>query len=67
MNYALLGQLRERKERIEHAVSRAEGGAYGICVRCGQKNHPDRLTVLPDARLCIRCARGETQGPPDLE
>jgi DnaK suppressor protein len=67
MNYALLDQLQERKEHIEQTLSQAEGGTYGICVRCGQEIHPDRLAVLADARLCIRCARGETQEPPDLE
>jgi RNA polymerase-binding transcription factor DksA len=57
MNYALLERLRGRKESVRQALSRAEGGTYGVCVRCGQEIHPDRLAVLPDAQLCIECAR----------
>jgi DnaK suppressor protein len=57
MNYALLERLRGRRERVEQALMRAEGGTYGLCVRCGKEIHPDRLAVLPDARLCIGCAR----------
>lgn len=57
MNYALLERLRGRRERVQQALSRAEGGTYGLCVRCGSEIHPDRLAVLPAARLCIECAR----------
>jgi len=57
MNYALLERLRGRRERVQQALSRAEGGTYGLCVQCGNEIHPDRLAVLPDARLCIECAR----------
>jgi DnaK suppressor protein len=57
MNYALLERLRARTERVKQALSRAENGTYGVCVRCGREIHPDRLAVLPDARLCIECAR----------
>jgi len=57
MNYALLERLRERRERVQQALSRVEGGTYGLCVQCGSEIHPDRLAVLPDARLCIECAR----------
>jgi DnaK suppressor protein len=57
MNYALLERLRGRMERVQQALSRAEGGTYGLCVRCGKEIHPDRLAVLPGAGLCIECAR----------
>jgi DnaK suppressor protein len=61
LNQALLEQLRERKEGIERALMRSEQGTYGVCAQCGKDIHPDRLAVLPDTRLCIRCARaGET-------
>jgi DnaK suppressor protein len=57
LNHALLEQLRERMESIERALSRSDQGIYGVCARCGQEIHPDRLAVLPDTKLCIRCAR----------
>ncbi|MBN1640549.1 MAG: TraR/DksA C4-type zinc finger protein [Anaerolineae bacterium] len=59
MNHALLEQSRERAASLEQALSRINKGTYGICERCGQPIHPDRLAVLPGVTTCIRCARGE--------
>jgi RNA polymerase-binding transcription factor DksA len=59
LNRALLEQLKERQESTKRALSRSDRGAYGVCAQCGQEIHPDRLAVLPDARLCIRCARAK--------
>ena len=57
LNQALLEQSRDRAANLEQAMSRLEHGTYGICERCSGPIHPDRLTVLPDVRLCIHCAR----------
>ncbi len=57
MDQALLRQSRDRVEKLEQALLRLDQGTYGKCERCGETIHPDRLSVLPDARLCIRCAR----------
>ena len=57
VNRALLESLQERKASIERALSRSDQGTYGVCTECGQEIDPDRLSVLPDTRLCIRCAR----------
>jgi len=57
VNRALLKSLQERKASIERALSRSDQGTYGVCTECGQEIDPDRLSVLPDTRLCIRCAR----------
>ena len=57
LDRALLEQQKERMESIERALSRSREGTYGVCAQCGNEIHPDRLAVLPDAKLCIRCAR----------
>jgi RNA polymerase-binding transcription factor DksA len=57
LNRALLEQSRERASSLEQALSRLSQGTYGICEQCGEMIHPDRIAVLPDVRLCIRCAR----------
>ena len=57
LDRALLEQLKERVTDIEHALSAVAGDEYGICEQCGQPIHPDRLAVLPGARMCIGCAR----------
>lgn len=57
MDRALLRQLKERRETLKNALSGSDDGAYGVCERCGNRIHPDRLEVLPDTRMCINCAR----------
>jgi DnaK suppressor protein len=57
MDLALLEQFRGRALKLEQALSQVDEGKYGLCERCGQPIHPDRLQILPGTRLCIRCAR----------
>lgn len=57
LNQALLAQRRERAKNLEQALARLDRGTYGLCEDCGATIHPDRLAVLPDVQLCIRCAR----------
>ncbi|MGI6085455.1 MAG: TraR/DksA C4-type zinc finger protein [Acetivibrionales bacterium] len=42
---------------IEKAVKRIENGTYGICESCSKKIDPKRLELLPQAKLCIDCAK----------
>ena len=57
LDRVLLEQTRARVASVEQALSRLSQGVYGMCERCGGPIHLDRLAVLPDTRLCIRCAR----------
>ena len=57
INLALLVQSRKRAQEIEQALSRVKRGNYGVCRECGEPIDPDRLSVLPSTKLCIRCAR----------
>jgi len=57
LDRALLQRLNKRALRIEQTLSHDTGTAYGVCAECGRPIHPDRLAVLPDTTLCIRCAR----------
>ncbi len=57
LDLALLKRLRERVSLIEKALSQGDENVYGICKQCGKSIHPDRLAVLPDAQICIECAR----------
>jgi len=61
MDHALLHQLKARKEKIEKRLSQEIDGGYGLCAQCGKPIHTDRLAVLPDARLCINCARIDSE------
>ena len=57
LNRALLQQKRERATSLEGALSRFEQGTYGVCEQCASPIHPDRMAILLDARVCVRCAR----------
>ncbi len=56
-NLALKQHLERLLAQIEAAVHRIEQGVYGLCERCGQAIHPDRLEALPYATTCMGCAR----------
>jgi RNA polymerase-binding transcription factor DksA len=57
LDRALLQRLKKRAASIERALSQINAATYGICTRCGRPIHADRLAVLPDTRICIRCAQ----------
>ncbi len=57
LNHALRKRLETRLEAIEEALARMSEGSYGRCKRCGAPIHPDRLAVLPDTEICIKCAQ----------
>lgn len=42
--------------QICEALRRIEQGSYGVCAQCGEKINPKRLTALPTATRCIKCA-----------
>ena len=44
-----------RLKRVEGALQRIEAGEYGECLRCEEPIGVQRLTVQPEAVLCIAC------------
>ena len=49
--------------RIEEALARFQDGSYGACETCEKPIHVDRLTALPYASQCIRCAQASDSRP----
>jgi len=47
---------------IEAALSRIEGGTFGVCTNCGEQIPEERLEALPWATLCIDCQRNLEHG-----
>ena len=46
----------ERKlESVEEALEQVQRGQYGICENCGEPIDPERLEILPEATLCVKC------------
>ncbi len=51
----LLGKLLERAASLDEALKRIRGGTYGVCARCEQPIHHERLQALPEAAYCLAC------------
>lgn len=39
------------------ALKKIKMGKYGICERCGKSIRISRLTVYPEARVCLKCKK----------
>ena len=46
-----------RLEELRSALSRLEGGTYGICISCKRDIPEETLKVDPAQRLCSACER----------
>lgn len=53
---ALAHTLRETLNEVEHALSKVDGGTFGVCEACGKDIAYPRLEAMPAARFCIDCA-----------
>lgn len=43
-------------QQIKTALKRIESGEYGLCASCGDEIAQERLHILPESTLCVRCA-----------
>lgn len=53
---ALAAKLQETLEDVELALTKMDGGGFGVCEDCGKPINPARLEAKPAARYCIDCA-----------
>ena len=49
---------------VNDALKRIYDGGYGVCPRCKQEIHPDRLEAVPYARLCSPCQEKQERARP---
>jgi CBS domain-containing protein len=55
-------RAQRRLRAIELAIERAEQGRLGICDHCAGRIPRSRLRAIPEATLCVRCARTAADG-----
>ncbi|MBM3322843.1 hypothetical protein FJY69_05145 [candidate division WOR-3 bacterium] len=55
----LKGMEAKTLREIESALRRIEDGTYGKCERCGNAVPPERLELVPHARLCVKCLKAD--------
>jgi len=60
----LIENEEEELREIDAALERLEKGTFGTCERCKELIPKSRLKIIPYAKLCIECKRGEEHEPP---
>ena len=55
LSHILNDRDRKKLREIDEALKRIEDSTYGFCEDCGKRITPNRLKVMPFARLCILC------------
>lgn len=53
----LLHESRTELQQITRALIRMEAGEYGVCASCGADIGEGRMNAIPEATLCINCAK----------
>lgn len=51
----LIRALKRRLDSVDRALSRADAGHYGSCVRCGGQIGAARLEFRPESVRCVSC------------
>jgi len=48
---------RRRAQQILDVLRRMDSEAFGLCVGCRTRISEERLSVVPETRLCAQCSR----------
>jgi DnaK suppressor protein len=54
---ALENQINRKLIQIKKALTRIKIGKYGICEKCGKMIDTDRLMIMPETTLCVKCEK----------
>lgn len=54
---AIKAELNKKSAQIKKALKKIKKGTYGTCEDCGNLIDTDRLSVVPEASLCIKCEK----------
>jgi len=55
MSLSIMENLERRLQSTNYALSVMDRDESGLCERCSEPIEPERLRVLPDTTLCIKC------------
>lgn len=54
---AMREQIERKLIQVRKAMARIKIGKYGICEKCGAMVDTDRLMIMPEATVCIKCKK----------
>ncbi|NNE70133.1 MAG: hypothetical protein HKN29_07175 [Rhodothermales bacterium] len=49
-------RVKQRLFNVRKALAALDEGTYGRCFRCGDQVPAGRLEIMPEARVCVKCA-----------
>lgn len=67
MQNSLTNHEKFKLNEINNALYKIKNGSYGICEGCKNNIEEERLDFIPEARLCIDCARKESRPVNNIE
>ncbi len=53
---AALREAKDRLQKLEKRLIRADDADFGLCLGCKQPIPTERLLFLPETNLCVACA-----------
>lgn len=59
---SLIQSLEAKLHSLDRAIALASKGAYGICEMCNEPIPPERLKIMPETTVCVRCAAKLEEG-----
>jgi RNA polymerase-binding transcription factor DksA len=60
---SLIQNREDRIRALDEAIERVRKGLYGICKSCGEEIPAERLAIMPETSLCVKCANQREYGP----
>ncbi|MGC9311740.1 MAG: TraR/DksA family transcriptional regulator [Sediminispirochaetaceae bacterium] len=61
INEYVLAKNRQNLQKMYNALDRMEKGSYGTCLKCGREIPLGRLSLVPEAVLCVSCSSSNRQ------
>ena len=59
---SLIDNLENKIHSLDRALEMVADGTYGICEKCGEAIPIERLQIMPETTLCVRCASERERG-----
>jgi RNA polymerase-binding transcription factor DksA len=59
---SLIRNLEAKIHSVDRAMELAAEGKYGTCEKCGEPIPVERLEIMPETTLCVRCASERETG-----